>query len=228
VLFKDAFPIFVVFSSFASFNVSAFPMNEQDGAFRRARVLQTTPATWVSPSETAVNTAVPSRVPSIHTSDEGVIENIIDIEKRISKTLEAVQVLACADPVTHIVGWDGPDDPQNPMNFSRSRKWTITMVTAFITLTVSFASSVFSTAKTVTAKEFGASLEVMILGVSLYVLGFAYGELQQVRIQSMSDHKPGLGVLSAKFTAELAPSLLVSPYSPFPKYQLPLHRILRQ
>jgi hypothetical protein len=136
---------------------------------------KTTSATWVSPSETAVNTAVPSRVPSIHTSDEGRIENIIDIEKRISKALE---VLACADPVTHIVGWDGPDDPQNAMNFSRSKKWTITMVTAFITLTVSFASSVFSTATTVTAKEFGVSLEVMILGVSLYVLGFACGESQ--------------------------------------------------
>ena len=53
------------------------------------------------------------------------------------------------------------------------------MVIAFITLTVSFASSVFSTATTVTAKEFGVSREVMILGVSLYVLGFACGESQQ-------------------------------------------------
>lgn len=136
---------------------------------------KTTSAIWTSPSQTAVNTAVPSRAPSIHTSDEDGIEDIIDIEKRISKALE---VLACADPVTHIVSWDGPDDPQNPMNFSRSRKWTITMVTAFLTLTVSFASSVFSTATIVTAKEFGVSLEVMILGVSLYVLGFACGESQ--------------------------------------------------
>jgi MFS transporter, DHA1 family, multidrug resistance protein len=146
--------------------------------FEETESPKTTLATWVSPSETAVSTAVPSRVPSIHTSDEGGIENRIDIEKRISKALEAVQVLACADPVTHIVGWDGLDEPQNPMNFSRSRKWTMTMVTAFITLTVSFASSVFSTATTATAEEFGVSLGVMILGVSLYVLGFACGESQ--------------------------------------------------
>jgi DHA1 family multidrug resistance protein-like MFS transporter len=139
------------FSSFSCrLRLSMFPAS-QDGAFRRARV------------------------PQNNISDEGGIENITDIEKRISKALE---VLACADPVTHIVGWDGPDDPKNPMNFSRSKKWTITMVTAFITLTVSFASSVFSTATIVTAKEFKVSLEVMILGVSLYVLGFACGESQ--------------------------------------------------
>ncbi|KUJ06816.1 MFS general substrate transporter [Mollisia scopiformis] len=87
------------------------------------------------------------------------------------------KLFGCVDPVTHIVGWDGPDDPHNPMNFPRSKKWRITMVTALITFVVSFASSVFSTATTVTALEFDVSLEVMILGVSLYVLGFAFGPL---------------------------------------------------
>lgn len=44
-----------------------------------------------------------------------------------------------------------------------------------MTFVVSFASSVFSTATTVTAVKFDVSLEAMILGVSLYVLGFAFG-----------------------------------------------------
>jgi hypothetical protein len=87
----------------------------------------------------------------------------------------AQKVLACADPVTHIVGWDGEDDPANPMNFPRSTKWVMTISLAAITFCVSFSSSAFSTATTVTAEEFGISLEVMILGVSLYVLGFACG-----------------------------------------------------
>jgi DHA1 family multidrug resistance protein-like MFS transporter len=130
---------------------------------------------WDSPPETAVNTAAPSQAPSIHGSNEDRdrdLENAITTEKVLSRVQ---QVLACADPITHVVGWDGEDDPANPMNFPRSKKWIMTMSLAAITFCVSFSSSVFSTATTVTAEEFGISLEVMILGVSLYVLGFACG-----------------------------------------------------
>ena len=32
---------------------------------------------------------------------------------------------------THPVGWEGPNDPQNPMNWSPTRKWsTIALVSA--------------------------------------------------------------------------------------------------
>lgn len=130
-----------------------------------------------SPPETAVNTAAPSRVPSIHVPESDDLENGIAAEKRaLETTIQAERLYGCVDPVTHLVDWDGPNDPENPMNFPRSKKWVITMSTALMTFVVSFASSVFSTATTVTAVEFDVSLEVMILGVSLYVLGFAFGE----------------------------------------------------
>lgn len=76
-----------------------------------------------------------------------------------------------------LVEWDGPNDPENPQNMSRSRKWLITVATGLMTFVVSFGSSVFSTVTEVTAEEFGVSNEVMILGVTLYVLGFACGPL---------------------------------------------------
>lgn len=75
----------------------------------------------------------------------------------------------------NLVDWDGSDDPANPLNWSRARKWWITMITAFLTFVVSFGSSVFSAGTEVTAEQFGVSNEVMILGVSLYVVGFACG-----------------------------------------------------
>jgi DHA1 family multidrug resistance protein-like MFS transporter len=130
-----------------------------------------------SPPETAVNTAVPSRVPSILLKETDVddLENGIASEKLAEAEAQNELLFGCVDPVTYIVGWDGLDDPHNPMNFPRSKKWVITMSTALMTFVVSFSSSVFSTATTVTALEFGVSLEVMILGVSLYVLGFAFG-----------------------------------------------------
>ena len=69
-----------------------------------------------------------------------------------------------------VVGWDGPNDPQNPQNWKRSKKYAMTVFYASLTFSVTFASSVFSTATVVTAKEFGVSDEVMTLGTSLFVL----------------------------------------------------------
>ncbi|CAI7568833.1 unnamed protein product [Penicillium bialowiezense] len=77
----------------------------------------------------------------------------------------------------NLVEWDGPDDPENPQNFSYLRKWVITVTMSSMTMWITFASSVFSTATQVTAKEFNVSSEVMILGTSLCVFGFALGPL---------------------------------------------------
>ncbi|KAF2174287.1 hypothetical protein M409DRAFT_62363 [Zasmidium cellare ATCC 36951] len=58
-----------------------------------------------------------------------------------------------------------------------TRKWAICVMKSWLTLCVSFASSVYSAAIFVTAERFHVSDVVMILGVSLYVLGYAFGPL---------------------------------------------------
>lgn len=82
-----------------------------------------------------------------------------------------------AEKDPNLVDWDGPDDPENPQNFSTLRKWIITVTVSSMTMWITFASSVFSTATRVTAKEFNVSTEVMVLGTSLTVFGFALGPL---------------------------------------------------
>lgn len=77
----------------------------------------------------------------------------------------------------NLVGWDGPDDPENPMNWPKKKKYLITVFYATLTFTLTFSSSVFSTATMVTAKLFGVSNEVMTLGTSLFVVGFAVGPI---------------------------------------------------
>ncbi|KAJ4171424.1 hypothetical protein NW754_013192 [Fusarium falciforme] len=81
------------------------------------------------------------------------------------------------DVDSKIVGWDGPDDPDNPMNWPNRKKWMITISLGMLTWVVTFASSIFSTAVRPAAIEFGVSTEVMTLGTSLFVLGFAFGPL---------------------------------------------------
>ena len=66
---------------------------------------------------------------------------------------------------------------QNPFDFPMWKKWLITILLAGLTTVATFASSVFSATIPITAKEFHTSETVMILGVSLYVLGFALGPL---------------------------------------------------
>lgn len=75
----------------------------------------------------------------------------------------------------NLIDWDGPDDPTNPQNFPASRKWLYTALYGTLTFAVTFASSIFSTAIMPTSREYGVSEEVMLLGTSLFVLGFAWG-----------------------------------------------------
>lgn len=77
----------------------------------------------------------------------------------------------------NLIVFDGPDDPDNPQNWPRQKKWQITVIMGLMTLCITFASSVFSTATRVTATQFHVSTEVMTLGTSLFVLGFAVGPI---------------------------------------------------
>ncbi|KAJ5729327.1 Major facilitator superfamily multidrug transporter mdrA [Penicillium malachiteum] len=70
-----------------------------------------------------------------------------------------------------------PRDPRNPMNFSSFKKWFITFLVSFITLAVALVSSAYSGGISQIVEHFRVSEEVAILGVSLFVLGFAIGPL---------------------------------------------------
>lgn len=70
-----------------------------------------------------------------------------------------------------------PHDPRNPMNFSAIKKWSITILVSFVTLAVALVSSAFSGGMGQIVVHFGVAEEVVILGVSLFVLGFAIGPL---------------------------------------------------
>lgn len=67
----------------------------------------------------------------------------------------------------NLVEWDGPDDPENPQNWPKWKKWVYTMTLSSLTVWITFASSVFSTATLATAEEFHVSTEVTTLGTSL-------------------------------------------------------------
>lgn len=58
-----------------------------------------------------------------------------------------------------------PEDPENPQTYSNPYKWTVTMISAIVTLAVALASSAYSGAVTSIRADFNVqSEEVIILG----------------------------------------------------------------
>ena len=60
------------------------------------------------------------------------IQDEKDIEKAPNEDAAELQVEVSQDP--NIVSWDGPDDPENPLNWTKKRKVTATISIALITL----------------------------------------------------------------------------------------------
>lgn len=77
----------------------------------------------------------------------------------------------------NLIEWDGPDDPENPMNWAPRKKWIVTIMLGLMTFCVTFASSVFADATFAVSEEFHVSTEVSTLGTSLFVLGFGVGPI---------------------------------------------------
>lgn len=75
-----------------------------------------------------------------------------------------------------IVDWI-ENDPRNPMNLPVLAKWTLVIILSFSTMAVSLVSSGYVGALPQIIEAFEVSDIMAILGVSLYVLGFALGPI---------------------------------------------------
>lgn len=82
---------------------------------------------------------------------------------------------ALPDPEQYIVEFNDANDPLHPQNWSLKRKIGISGTLAYTTFVSSFASAIYSSAVGHISAHFHISTEVAILGVTLYVLGFASG-----------------------------------------------------
>ena len=66
---------------------------------------------------------------------------------------------------------------------------TLAVILGYTTLTAAFASSIFSAATGAVALQFGVSTEVGLLGLSLYVLGFATGPILWAPLSELRGRK---------------------------------------
>ena len=78
---------------------------------------------------------------------------------------------------TNQVSWDGPEDPENPKNWSFKRKWAATIVVSSFTFISPVSSSMVAPALSTIASEFHITNEVesqlvLSIFVSFQFLGF--------------------------------------------------------
>lgn len=95
-----------------------------------------------------------------------------------------------------LVSWDGPDDPENPRNWSRSKKLTQTAIVSCYSLLSPMSSSMLSPAMTEISESLGIQKEVIkSLCISIMILAWAIGPLI-IAPMSESDRVGRLPVLN--------------------------------
>lgn len=74
------------------------------------------------------------------------------------------------------VTWDSPDDPTNPLNWTRSRKWAATLIVSSFTFISPVSSTMVAPGLDAIAKEYGISSSIeRVLVMSIFLLAYAVG-----------------------------------------------------
>ncbi|KAK8006844.1 yippee family protein [Apiospora arundinis] len=76
-----------------------------------------------------------------------------------------------------IIGWYGPDDPENPQNWPVGLKHLIALQLCLLNFAVYIASSIYVPGEASIIAEFGISEIVTTLGLSLFTLGYGFGPM---------------------------------------------------
>lgn len=102
--------------------------------------------------------------------DETLAEEIDAAEKglEISQSKGLQRTVTAQD-------WTGPDDPENPTNWPLWQKVYHTTIPGVFGFAVTFGSSIYTPGYPEVMEKFNVSSTVALLGLSLYVLGLAFG-----------------------------------------------------
>ncbi|KAE9993962.1 hypothetical protein EG327_002296 [Venturia inaequalis] len=82
------------------------------------------------------------------------------------------------------------NDPSNPRNWPSWKKWTLFLVLIPLDLSVSWGASGYSPAASLLEKEFHVSAQVATLGLSLYVIGLAFGPMLSAPLSESFGRNP--------------------------------------
>lgn len=96
--------------------------------------------------------------------------------------------------------WDGPDDPENPKNWTLRKKWAATLTVSLFTFISPVSSSMVAPALESMAKDLHITDEVLSqLCLSVFVLAYAVGPLFLGPLSEMYGRVPVLQLANLFF-----------------------------
>lgn len=114
------------------------------------------------------------------TSETASKTGAVDSEAQIAP-IETVETAESTKPEAHdsnIVDWDGPEDLNNPQNWSSAKKWSHIVMVSLFALVTNMAPTMCVPGAPVFLHEFHVtSSTVAQLAITIYVLGLAVGPM---------------------------------------------------
>ncbi|KAL0564983.1 hypothetical protein V5O48_017050, partial [Marasmius crinis-equi] len=128
-------------------------------------------------------TVSPTPVPPAPITDSDV-----DARKLADVVSERLQEAEKGDD-EYLVDWDGPEDPDNPRNWSTLKKGFVSFCISLLTFSVYIGSAIFTSSFPGVMSRFGVSQTEAALGLTLYVLAYGIGPMFLTPLQEL----PSLG-----------------------------------
>lgn len=123
-------------------------------------------------------------------------------------------LLPPSDAATNIVVF-GPDDPEDPRNWPTLRKWIMVASIIPIDLSVSWGASGFSPVAGDFERDLGVTSHIAILGLSMYILGLAFGPMTLAPLSEYFGRRPVYIVSYGLFLLLLLGTSYVESLGPF-------------
>ncbi|KAI0059359.1 MFS polyamine transporter [Artomyces pyxidatus] len=112
------------------------------------------------------------------TNEKSSIAGLDDLESFQPTIIGDTQSAKTNDDNVLIVDWDGPDDPENPRNWSSGQKWGATVIVSVFTFISPVSSSMIAPSSEQLAHDFGVTNSAIVaMFTSVFVLAYAVGPL---------------------------------------------------
>ncbi|KAL5359761.1 major facilitator superfamily domain-containing protein [Aspergillus floccosus] len=76
-----------------------------------------------------------------------------------------------------VIDWSGPDDSENPQNWSTAKKWFVSWLIWLLTFAIYIGSAIYTPGIPGVCEQFGVSRVAATLGLTLFVFGYGLGPM---------------------------------------------------
>jgi multidrug resistance protein len=101
----------------------------------------------------------------------------LDMDHQLERRPDSVPTRGEPQPINPVCDWNGPDDPENPRNFSVCMRLFGTLTVTSLAFVVAFAGGIYAPAQNVLMESWGCNYETAVLPLSLYNLGLSLGPI---------------------------------------------------